>query len=241
MISQTKIADSGNYYLGITNPIGDSVSPNINVVVTPNTIPPPVEAVIPLGTPNTDGSPPNTLVKVVFTARVDHSTGSDPAKYTFSPSLTISSMTLLGSGRRRGGGLFGRRLAGSHSGHLRSDARGEYTLTVSGVKDQSQTPLTIPASTNSFRGPMLTPGMVNWDYYYLGTRQGGTVGCADRQVNYPNAPQNDAYITAFDTDQITGGDLNNNPALRRARRQLRRCISGWITPTVRANTRSPVE
>ena len=66
-------------------------------MVTPNTNPPAVEAVIPLGTPNTvNGTLPN-LVKVVFTGRVDYSTGSDPSKYTFNPPLTVSTMTLLGA------------------------------------------------------------------------------------------------------------------------------------------------
>ncbi len=233
VISQTKIADSGTYFLGVTNPIGDSVSPNINVVITPNTIPPTVVAVIPLGTPNTAGGPTNTLVKVVFSARVDPTTGSDKANYSISPSLAISSMTLLGSGPNdlaaESLGADWREAILVTSGLTPGQ---KYSLTVSGIKDQSQTPLTMPATTKYFRGPTLAAGMLNWDYYYLGNSQGGQVTALTSDVNYPNAPQTDAYITAFDTDQITGGDLNNNPLFGVLGDNYGDVVSGWITPTV---------
>ena len=99
VITEAKPADSGTYYLAVTNPIGDSVSSNATVLVTPNTVAPSVESVIPLGTPNTFGGTTNPyLVKVLFSAPVDPITGGNTANYSLSPALAINQMTLLGSG-----------------------------------------------------------------------------------------------------------------------------------------------
>jgi hypothetical protein len=104
------------------------------------------------------------------------------------------------------------------------------------LKDQSQTPLTIPTTTTSFTAPVLTTGMVNWDYYYLGNSQGGIVSALQGDPNYQAyAPQTNSYLTALDTDQITGGDLNNNPIFGSLGDNYGDVTSGWITPTVTTN------
>ena len=46
------------------------------------------------------------------------------------------------------------------------------------------------------------------------------------------APTTNGYLTAFDTDQITGGDLANNPAFGSLGENYGDVVSGWITPTV---------
>jgi len=111
----------------------------------------------------------------------------------------------------------------------------KYGLTVTGVKDQSQTPLTVPTTTNYFRGAVLTPGVVNWDYYYLGDSGGGVVSALTGNYNYPNAPQTNSYFTAFDSDQITGGELSENPTFGSLGDNYGDVVSGWITPAVSGN------
>ena len=59
---------------------------------------------------------------------------------------------------------------------------------------------------------MLTAGLINWDYYYVGSA-GASVSTLVSDGNYPNAPMTNTDFTAFDSDQITGGDLNNNAPL----------------------------
>jgi hypothetical protein len=112
----------------------------------------------------------------------------------------------------------------------------QYSLTVSGLKDQSQQPLAIPTTTTHFNAPVLTSGMVNWDYYYLGNSQGGIVSALQGDPNYQAyAPQTNTFLTAFDTDQITGGALNNNPIFGSLGDNYGDVTSGWITPTVTTN------
>jgi hypothetical protein len=235
VIAEAKPSDSGEYFLGVTNGLGDSVSSNATVLVTANTVPPAVESVTALGTPNTSSGTTNpSVVKVVFSARVDASTGGNSANYAFSPPVTINRTTLLGSGPND--------LAEISLGADWREAilvtagltpGQKYSLTVSGVKDQSQTPLTMPTSTNSFRAPVRSTGAVNWDYYYLGGTTGGAVSALTGDVNYgANAPQTNSYFTAFDSSQITGGDLNNNPAFGALGDEYGDVVSGWITPTV---------
>ena len=174
VISEARPSDSGLYSLQIINPIGGTVSGNIKVLITANTNPPMVSGVIPLGTPNFNLNVTNSFVKVEYSRRVDPVTGANPANYTFSPPVNIVNVTLLGSGQYD--------LAAASLGADFREAILEtagltpgqkYGLTVAGVLDQSQTPLTVPTSTTSFHGPTLTAGVANWDYYYLGSSSSG--------------------------------------------------------------------
>jgi hypothetical protein len=240
-ITQTKpTADSGVYVLAITNTVANAVSGNINVDIVPNTNPPTIVSVTGLATPNTAGGPSGTIpfvVKVVFSGRISPATGSTVANYSLSPSVPISHVTLIGSGPND---LATAALGGDWREALLITSGltpgQKYTLTVSGLKDQSQTPLSVPTETASFTAPVLTPGVVNWDYYYLGngnTSDGGVDGLA-ADVNYQNyAPQTNAYFTALDTDQITAGDLNTVPPFNTGLGEYYGDVtSGWITPTV---------
>jgi hypothetical protein len=233
VIAEAKPADSGTYFLGITNPIGDSISSNITVVVTPNTTPPSIVSVTSLGTVNTSGGSTNPyLVKVLFSAPIDPSSGGNSANYTFSPHVTIDQMTLLGSGAND----IAATSLGANWREAILDTQGflpgqKYTLTIAGVKDQSQTPVTIPTAAISFNAPVPTAGVVNWDYYYLGNSAGG-IATLESDVNYPNAPQTNSTFTVLDSDPITHGDLNNNPTFGGLGDNYGDVISGWITPTV---------
>ncbi len=234
------VGDSGTYYLAITNPLGDINSSNIAVVITPNTNPPTIVSVTALATPPTAGTPGGTIpfvVKALFSARIDATTGGNVANYSLGTNVTISKVTLLGSGPNdvaaESLGADWREALLVTTGLTPGQ---QYGLTVSGLKDQSQTPLTIPTTTTSFTAPVLTTGMVNWDYYYLGNSQGGIVSALQGDPNYQAyAPQTNSYLTALDTDQITGGDLNNNPIFGSLGDNYGDVTSGWITPTVTTN------
>ena len=109
----------------------------------------------------------------------------------------------------------------------------QYTLTVSNLKDQSQTPLALPTITKQFTVPVLATGAVNWDYYYLLNSSGGKVAFLQADYNFiNNAPMTNTYFTNFDSDQITGGDLNNNPSFGALGDNYGDVVSGWIMPTV---------
>ena len=240
VISEAKTTgDSGTYYLAIANPLGNIVSSNISVVVTPNTNPPTILSVTGLSTPNTAGAPGGTIpfvVKVLFSGRIDPVTGGNVANYSISPSVTISQVTLLGSGPNdvaaESLGADWREATLVTSGLTPGK---QYSLTVSGLKDQSQTPLSIPAYVQPFTAPALTTGVIAWDYYYLGT-SGGGVASLQADPNYQAyAPQTNAFLTAFDSDQITGGDLNNNPVFGALGDKYGDVISGWLTPTLTTN------
>jgi hypothetical protein len=77
--------------------------------------------------------------------------------------------------------------------------------------------------------------VVNWDYYYVGTNDGNAQQVATLQAD-PNfqagAPQTNTYFTAFDSHQITGGTLSDNPIFGALGDNYGDCVSGWITPTV---------
>jgi len=107
----------------------------------------------------------------------------------------------------------------------------QYTLTVSNVKDQAQTPVTIVPQTVTFTAPPLVQGVLWWDYYYEVTPQ-AVSSLQGFQYYYQYAPTTNGYLTAFDTDQITGGDLNNNPNFGSLGDNYGDVVSGFITPTV---------
>jgi len=100
------------------------------------------------------------------------------------------------------------------------------------VKDQSQTPVTMAATTAYFRAPLLTAGVLDWDYYYLGSPVSGVFTLTSDANYLSSASQTNSYLTAFDSDQITGGDLNNNPSFGSLGDNYGCVLSGWITPTV---------
>jgi hypothetical protein len=88
----------------------------------------------------------------------------------------------------------------------------------------------MPATTKYFRAPLLTQGVVNWDYYYLGTAAGnGTMEALYSDPNYPNAPQTNRTASAFNAGLITGDDLGNTLGALGA--NYGASLSGWITPT----------
>jgi hypothetical protein len=226
VISEAQIADSGQYHLVTSNPLQGSTTASASVVVTADTNPPTVLTVTGLGTPNANGPTPY-LVKVLFDKRVDPVTAGSSANYVITPAVTVSSVTALTDEAAASLGADWREVILVTSGLTPGQ---KYSLTVSGVKDQAQTPNTIVPAATSFWAPVLTPGVLAWDYYYLGSVSDITALTGD--PNYPNAPETNATLTVFDTDQITGGDLNNDPAFGSLGDDYGDSLSGWITPAV---------
>jgi hypothetical protein len=229
-IAEAHPADSGQYYVVVSNPIGGLTSSNATVLITADTNRPAVAALTGLGTPPAPGGPGPAVpfeIKVSFNKRIDPTSGSVPGNYVLSPPVTVSSVYVPANTQ---GAAFGGdwRTAFLQTAGLTPGTK--YSLTVSGVADQAQTPNTITPAAKSFRAPLLTSGVVYWDYYYPVTPQ--AVASLTGLASFPFAPDTNADFTAFDSDQITGGDLNNNPAFGSAGDNYGDSISGWVTPTV---------
>ena len=227
VIAQTVPSDSGTYYVAVSNPLGVTNTVPVNVLITPNTNPPTVLAVTGLGTPNYNGPSPY-LVKVEFSKRVDYNTAIDPTKYSFNPAVNITGVQVPADDNTVTLGGDWREALIATAGLTPGQ---KYALTVGGIKDQATTPNTMATATTYFRAPVLTPGVVAWDYYYLGAPYSG-VGNLMANPLFPSSPETNSYFTAFDSDQITGGDLNNNPAFGALGDNYGDSVSGWLTPTV---------
>jgi len=227
VISEALPTDSGNYHLVVSNPLLGATTADAKVSVTADTNAPAVASVTALSTPSPTSSGP-FLVKVVFNKRVDPTTGGNSANYVITPAVTVSGVSVPGDVAAAAFGDDYRTAFLSTSGLTPGQ---KYSVTISGVKDQAQTPNTIVPAANSFQAPTLAHGVLAWDYYYLGSVS--DLSSLTGNPNFPNAPQTNAMLTVLDTDQITGGDLNNNPDFGSTfGDNYGDSLSGWITPTV---------
>ncbi len=227
-ISETVPNDSGQYHVVVSNPLGGATSDNATVLITADTNPPAVTAVQALGTPSNYGEEPAPfLVKVWFNKRVDPATGGTTANYAIN-NATVTAVTVRGDLQATTLGSDWMTAVLQTTGLTPGQ---QYTLTVSGVKDQAQTPNTIVPQPVSFEAPQLVQGALWWDYYYEITPQGvGSLQGSGLYTGYD--PTTNASLTSFDTDLITQGDLNNNPAFGSLGDNYGDVVSGWITPTV---------
>ena len=110
----------------------------------------------------------------------------------------------------------------------------KYTVNVSGIRDQAQTPNTMDPVVLTVRSPVMNQG-VNWDFYPNISPQGvaNLVGNPRYQGGAPYASIN---IPIFDSTLITGGDLNNQPGFTGGLGEnYGASLAGWITPTVTTN------
>ena len=219
VIAQVHPADSGQYRLVISNPRGGATSGNAAVSVTADTTKPAVAKLEILGTPNPSGPTP-FLAKVHFTKRVDPATAGILGNYAFSGGVTPSSITLSADNTV------------AYLGTPGFAAGQKYSVAVTGVLDQSQTPNTSDTTPAFGWAPVLTQGVMEWDFYTA--ISGGVDGLLGNPV-YPNASYTNLNTTVFDSAQITGGDLNNNPYFGALGDNYGCNLSGWITPTVTTN------
>ena len=230
MISEAVPTDSGQYHVVVSNPAGGDVSGNATVLITADTNKPVVTLAEGVGTLNLYSTAPTPfVVKVVFNKRIDPNTGIIPNNYVINGgAVSVNSVTLRGDLDAPSLGTDWKVAFLQTSGLTPGQ---QYTLTVSGVADQAQTPNTMATQTTSFWAPPLVQGVLLWDYYYEVTPQGVSSLYAN-QYYQGYAPTTSGYLTGFDTTQITGGDLNNNPAFGSLGDNYGDSVSGWITPTV---------
>jgi hypothetical protein len=228
-IAEAHPADSGQYHIVVSNPLGGATSPDVRVVVTADVNPPLVTSAQALATPPPTAGPWPFVVRVVFNTRVDPTTGGTAANYVINNgAVAVNQVTLRGDLTAPSLGSDWKvaflQTAGLTPGQ-------QYSLTVSGVKDQAATPNTIAPQTLTFTAPPLGQGALSWDYYYEITPQ-GLASLTSFQYYQQSAPTTNGYLTTFDTDQITGGDLNNNPSFGSLGDNYGDVVSGFITPAV---------
>jgi len=233
-ISQCHPSDSGQYYVVVGNPLGGSTSANATVTITADTASPRVAQAAALATPN---APPNPagpspyLVKVLFDERIDPNTA---ITFTMSGGVTVNSYTLHQDARAALVGGDWREAIIYTTGLTPGQ---QYTVSVSGAKDQAQTPNTMTATNLSFRAPLRSRGLVAWDYYYYGTSTAGNpITDLTASLIYPNAPMTNWSSSSFDSTPITGGDLAGQ-GFGSAGENYGCSLSGWVTPTVSGNYR----
>jgi len=225
-IAQALPTDSGSYHGVVINALGGSTTVNAQVTITADTTPPVVTLVQALGTPQIYNGPALFLVKVLFSERVDQATAQNKDNYVISGGVTVSSVNVRGDTQATSLGTDWKVALLQTSGLVPGQ---QYTLTVSGVKDQATTPNTIVAKAVSFHAPSAVQGTLCWDYYYQITPQ-GVANLQGSQIYQSYMPTTNGYLTVFDTHQITGGDLVNNPAFGSLGENYGDVVSGWITP-----------
>jgi len=157
---------------------------------------------------------------VQFTKRVDPVTAGILGNYVFSGGVTPSSITMSADNMT------------AYLGTPGFAAGQKYSVTVTGVLDQSQTPNSSDTTPAFGWAPVLTQGVMEWDFYTA--ISGGVDGLLGNPI-YPNAPYTNLNTTVFDSTQITGGDLNNNAYFGALGDNYGCNLSGWITPTVTTN------
>lgn len=237
-ITQATPSDAGLYHLLVTNPRGNSTSADARVTVTKDTAPPTIVSVTALSTPKPDapmaGMP--YLVKVLFSKRMDTTSAQSAANYTISGGVTINPVSFLGNATaaRLGSDW---RTAVLATGGLTPGQK--YTLTVTGLKDQTVTGNPLASTTVSFQAPVLTTGVAAWDYYYLGAPRPSPLDVywLLNSTYYPFGPNTNGLPTAFDTSAFTGGDLATKPAFGSLGEDYGDSLSGWITPAVSGSYR----
>ena len=170
VIAQTLPADSGQYHLVASNPVGGATTASATVLISADTAPPVVTFVQALGTPN---APPNSagpspyLVKALFNKRIMVNVGTFTIAGT-----TVGTPTFLQDVNAAALDADWREVILPTSGLTPGQS---YTLAVSGVKDQTVTGNTIVTTNITFKAPALTTGLLDWDYYYLNTVTGSGV------------------------------------------------------------------
>ena len=224
VITQTTPSDNGSYKLQVSNPMpgGGATTTPVNVVITLDQTAPKVLGVVALGTPNPAGTSP-FLVKVWFNKRIDAYAGT----YAIA-GATVSGFTVPQEVVAAPVGADWREAVISTTGLTPGQT---YTLSISGVKDQTVSQNLLVATNVTFRAPFLSQGLVVWDYYYLGSVAGGVSALTGNQNYLNNAPQTNAGSSTFDSTPVTGGDLNNK-GFGAAGDNYGASLSGWITPKV---------
>ena len=210
VIAQSTPADSGFYHLDISNPLNDLVSADVSVSVAPDTSPPAVAYV------SADAS--LSRVRVKFNRWMTPETASVPGNYMFSGGVTATSVALTSDPS----------LVDVITTELAPGA--QYSLSVTGVKDQRTNQNLIGPNNTRFTSYVLTPGVLAWDYY--ARIPGTSVDSLRNDPQFPDGVYTNGVLTNFSTFPITGGDLNNRPefAASNLGSDYGIHVYGWVTP-----------
>jgi hypothetical protein len=199
---------------------GATATITVNVTVQPDTNKPTILSVTGLSAQDQNGTGPN-MVRVVFSKRIDPVTGGNTANYNI-PGLAIEGVTLQSI---------------EAAAFLHADWREailwtadmtpgtKYSLSVSGVKDQTASANTIVPVAVPFMAPLPITGFISWDWF----------GPTALNLISANGVVTESPLTALDSDQITKGDLNNIPGYGSLGDNYEDMVSGWVVPTVTTN------
>jgi hypothetical protein len=214
VIAESDPADSGQYQLVVTNPLGGSQTVDVTVTVAPDRTRPTVAYV----TAESD----TNRVRVVFSKPVLPTTSTVAANYTFSGGVvaenvvpltdSLTTVDVVTSGLKPGT---------------------KYTVTVAGVADTSSQTNLVVTGPVAFESYVLAKGVLAWDFY--GNIPGTTVADLEADPQWPDGVYTNTTLTNFSTMQLTGGDLNNNPAFGSLGDNYGDHIYAWLTPAVTTN------
>jgi hypothetical protein len=206
------VADSGAYDVVISNAHGSVTSASVTLTIRPADIFPPVLQYA-AGNSTFNG------VRVWFSEPLDQASAQTLANYQLSDGLTVTAAKLSAAPGSVGDNIVDLTTSTQTPGKT-------YTLTVSGVKDQSSPANTVvAASAVTFGSWTLGTGYLKFEHFdnLPGAADSDiTSALADPRVVAGN-PTTSGYISGrFDTRSIFPDDTHENFLSR---------ITGWITPT----------
>jgi hypothetical protein len=203
----------------VINPIAGATSANATLTITADTTKPSIVKAEALGTPNASGPTPY-LIKIIFSERLDATSSGTPGNYVPGGGATVGAVSQSDDATT----VF------LQTSGLTPGAK--YTVNVSGVADQAQTPNTMnPAAVEVF-APVLSTGMY-WDHY--NNIANGVLNLMS-DASYPSAPYTNLTTLTFNSGEITGGNLENRAGFGAAYGDnYGASLSGWITPPVTTN------
>lgn len=202
-------ANAAKFTCRVSNSSGSATSQEATLTVTP--VSKPLSLLYATGSKDFRG------VRVWFSDPVDPATAQTASNYQLSGGLTIASATLVAPKGSPGDNMVDLVTSAQTPGLA-------YTLTVSGVKDQSAAGTTVaPGSTAQFSSWTLSPGYLLFEHW------DGLPGAADSDIDTALAdprvvsgkPTTLGYLSRFDTRSFFSDDSHENHLVR---------ISGWITP-----------
>jgi hypothetical protein len=204
-------ADSGTYDVVVTNPYGTATSTPVILDVMPaETVPPTLTAAT--------GSRYFNQVRVTFSEGLDPATAQTASNYQLSGGVTVQTATTSAAPGNPGDNVVVLTTSAQTPATM-------YTLTVSGVKDQSLAGnLIAPGSTIPFSSWAIVQGL---EFEHYNNLPGAADSDITRSLQDPRViagtPTTYALMSGdFSTRNVFPTDANENHLVR---------MTGWITPT----------
>lgn len=162
-------------------------------------------------------------IRLWFSESLDPTTAQTAANYQVSGGVTVSSATLSAPAGSAGDNIVDLVTSAQTPGQA-------YTVTVTGVKDQSQAGNTVAVGSSvQFTAWVLTPGYLTFEHYdNLGGAGDADIATAlqDPRVKAGTPTTLGVISGSFNTRSVFPDDSHENYLAR---------ITGWITPTVSTN------